>query len=373
MNNLLNKIPGQNIIYINFEDERLDIKASDMNLIIDSYYELYPEQKGELYFHFDEIQNIEGWEKFVRRIYDSISKNIFITGSSSKLLSKEIASSLRGRSLSFEIFPLSFQEFLTFNKIDKGDYYSTKNKSRIVKSFQDFLIHGSFPKTINYSNELKRKTLQSYFDVMIYRDIIERYAVKNPITLKYFIKKGISNVGNKLSINKLYNELKSHGIKISKDSIYEFINYVQDCYLLFTINLFSESLSVQTINDKKFYCIDNGLANTISFKYSEDRGRMMENIVYLSLRHKSDEVYYYEGKRECDFIFIKNDLIEAYQITQKLEDSNKERELGGLIEAMNRFDLKFGKILTEEQTEEILIDDKRIIVEPVWKWLLENS
>lgn len=372
MKRLSASVPKQNMLYINFEDERLDLKASDLGLIIDSYYELYPDQKGELYFFFDEIQNVDGWEKFVRRIYDSVSKKIFLTGSSSKLLSKEIASNLRGRSLPFEIFPFSFHEYLSIKKIDDKDYSSTKNKSKIVKTFHDFVLNGSFPETVDYPDDVRRKTLQSYFDVMIYRDIIERYSIKNPVALKYFVKKGVANVGNKLSVNKLYNELKSQGIKISKDSIYEYINYVQDCYLLFTINMFSESVSVQSINDKKLYCIDNGLANTISFKYSEDRGRLLENIAYLKLRSLTEEIFYHEGKKECDFVYQENNQMKAIQVTQKLDTSNKDRELEGLIEAMQRFDLKEGIVLTEEQTGEIRIDKRKIVTKPLWRWLLDS-
>ena len=210
---LMDKLPPtvdrSEIIYINFEDERLNLKAEDLNLILESYYELYPAKKKPLYFFFDEIQNIQNWEKFVRRIYDTISKNIFITGSSSKLLSKEIATSLRGRSISYEIYPLMFDEYLKFKDIDAADVSSTKNKAKIVNAFSQYLYSGGFPETINFNKDLRLKTLQSYLDVMIYRDIIERYEVKNPIALKYFIKKSLSNVSNYLSVNKLFNELKS--------------------------------------------------------------------------------------------------------------------------------------------------------------------
>jgi hypothetical protein len=372
INQLLTTVPKENIIYINFEDERLDIDSKNLGLLIDAYYELYPNQKGELYFFFDEIQNIEGWEKFVRRLYDSISTQIFISGSSSKLLSKEIASSLRGRALSFEIFPYSFKEYLDVKQINSVDVSSTKNKAKIVNAFSEFLTNGCFPEIVDYSSDFKNKTLRSYFDVMIYRDIIERYEIKNPIALKYFVKKGIANVGNKFSVNKIYNELKSQGIKISKDSIYEYIHYVQDCYLLFTINMYSDSVSKQSINDKKFYCIDNGLANTISFKYSEDRGRLLENIVFLKIRSITEEIFYFQGRKECDFIYSQNNQLKAVQVTQKIEQTNYNREVEGLLEAMQRLELSEGLILTEETNDEMLIDGKKILIQPIWLWLLNN-
>lgn len=372
--NLLQTVKREDIIYINFEDERLNLKADDLHFIIEAYYELYPHNKNPLYFFFDEIQNIKNWEKFVRRIYDTISKNIIITGSSSKLLSGEIATSLRGRSISYELFPLNFKEYLRFMAIDSDDIYSTKNKSLIFSSFHDYLYWGGYPETVNYNNELKIKTMQSYLDVMIYRDIIERYEIKNPTALKYFIKKCLANVSNYLSVNKLYNELKSMGIKIGKDTIYDFINYVHDCYLIFLVNIYSESINVQNTNEKKLYCIDNGIVNSVSFKFSENIGRMLENMVFLQLLNKGNSVYYFSDKKECDFVVLKKGkIVEAYQVTYELSELNRSREVDGLLEAMNYFDLKEGFILTMDQSEEFEVKKKRIKVMPVWKWMLEGS
>ena len=332
---------------------------------------LNPRKKNKIYFFFDEIQNIDGWEKFVRRLYDTISKNIFITGSSSKLLSKEIATSLRGRTLSFEVFPFSFNEFLRYRGIDSKDHYSTKNKALIINNCDEYLKIGGFPETINLRDDLRRKTLQSYFDVMLYRDLIERYELKNPAALKYFIKKGISNIGNKITVNKLYNELKSQGIRTSKDTVYGFINQVHDSYILFPVNYYSESLSVQMINEKKLYCIDNGLANTVSFKFSEDRGRMLENLVYLNLRRYNEEIYYHKGIGECDFVIKDRDNYRVIQVTQEMSNTNRDREIKGLIEAMERFNLKEGLVITEDFSDTIDLGKKKIYVEPVWKWLLD--
>lgn len=371
MNDLLTSISKENLLYINFEDERLSVNSSELNKIIEAYYELNPRKKNKIYFFFDEIQNIDGWEKFVRRLYDTISKNIFITGSSSKLLSKEIATSLRGRTLSFEVFPFSFNEFLRYRGIDSKDHYSTKNKALIINNCDEYLKIGGFPETINLRDDLRRKTLQSYFDVMLYRDLVERYELKNPAALKYFIKKGISNIGNKITVNKLYNELKSQGIRTSKDTVYGFINQVHDSYILFPVNYYSESLSVQMINEKKLYCIDNGLANTVSFKFSEDRGRMLENLVYLNLRRYNEEIYYHKGIGECDFVIKDRDNYRVIQVTQEMSNTNRDREIKGLIEAMERFNLKEGLVITEDFSDSIDLGKKKIYVEPVWKWLLD--
>ena len=289
---LLLTVNKENILYINFEDERLNLKSEDLHLIIDAYYELYPENKDSLYIFFDEVQNISNWEKFVRRLYDTVSKNIIITGSSSKLLGKEIASSLRGRAIWYELFPLTFSEYLHFQNIDADDRYSSRNKAKIVKAYANYLFNGGFPEVIFYDAQLRLKTLQSYLDVMIYRDIIEKYDVKNSASLRYFIKKSLANVSNTISVNKLFNELKSLGVKISKDTIYDYINYVQDCYLLYLVNIYSESINVQQTNEKKLYCVDTGLVNSVSFKFSQNTGRMLENEVFMQLRSKGEQVFY---------------------------------------------------------------------------------
>jgi len=369
---LLKKTKIESIIYINFEDERLNLSTSDLDLMIEAYYELHPAKKAEIWFFFDEIQNVEGWEKFVRRIYDTVSKNIFITGSSSKLLSKEIATSLRGRTLAYEVFPFSFKEFLKAKNIDSVDKYSTIGKSGIVSALNEYLQSGGFPETTNLSSELKTKTLQSYFDVMLYRDLIERNNISNTAALKYFIKKGISNTGNKFSVNKVYNELKSLGIKISKDTLYSFIEHVHDAFILFPVNMFSESITSQSSGEKKLYCIDNGLANAVSFKFSEDRGRMLENLVYLHLRRTNHEIYYNKGKGECDFVIKNREQYSLYQVTKEVNRTNEKREINGLVEAMDKFDTKEGYIITEGQKKEIKTGRKKIHIIEAREFLIQD-
>jgi uncharacterized protein len=370
---LQNKISKEEIIYVNFEDERISNDVKDLQSILDAYYELYPNAAHAPYFFFDEIQNVAGWEKFVRRIYDTVTKNIFITGSSSKMLSNEIATTLRGRALPYELLPLSFREHLSFARVTGADKDSTKGRARLRREFNRFFKNGGFPECINYPDDLRTRTLQSYVDTMIYRDIVERYEVTNISALRYFIKKNIGNVGTKISFNKIFNELKSQGVKIAKNSIYDFFRYAEDGYLLFVMNMFSESLSMQTMNDKKVYCIDNGLANAASYKFSEDRGHLFENLVFMELKQRNLKSYYFQGKNECDFINHENDKIHSVlQVTLKLDSGNKEREITGLFEALKRFKMKEGYILTENQQEKIVMGDKTIHVVPLWLWLLEN-
>lgn len=373
MSEVMRLSPKQKIIYINFEDERLSASADDLQYILDAYYELYPGESSGLCFFFDEIQSITGWEKFVRRVYDTVSRNIFLTGSSSSFLHKEVASSLRGRAVVYELFPLTFKEFLTFRGAEAG-IYTSKDKARMNSLFLQYLKQGGFPEPVTADEEFRRKILQSYFDVMIYRDIIERYTIRNITALKYFIKKALSNTANKVSVNKLYNELKSMGLKISKDSLYEFFSFAQDSYLLFMVNRYAESVAAQTVNDKKLYCIDNGLVDSVSFRFSENTGRMLENTVYLFLRNSGRDIYYYSGKGECDFVILdRQNVSELIQVTAFLDKDNFEREVNGLREAMTYFNLKNGFIITLDKEDIITENENTIQVLPAWKWMLTQT
>jgi hypothetical protein len=385
-----NKLSINDFILINFEDERLDFKKEELNLIIQAYKELFPEKDlSKVYFFFDEIQEVEGWEKFVRRIYDTISKNIYITGSSSKLLSKEIATSLRGRTLTYEIFPLSFKEYLNFKEIKVNNLYSTKNKAIIFNNFESYLFDGGFPEIINYKNIEKIKILQTYLDVMIFRDLIERYKITNTNIIKLFVKKGISNIAKEFSINKLYNELKSMNLKISREKLYTYSSNLEDIYLLLFLNKFDKSLIKQEKSFKKIYAVDTGIANANSFKFSEDKGRLLENLVFIELKRRGKEIFYHKNKKECDFVIKKGlDIVEAIQVTQSLSDfDTRKRELQGIVDALKTYNLKEGLILTEDEEFEVIVDEKGkemrderreigdgrfvIKVKPIWKWLLE--
>ena len=193
INRLSKNIPKTQILFLNFEDERLELKVDELDLILQSFRELYPDQDlKKCYFFFDEIQNVTGWEKFIRRVYDTISKNIFITGSNSKLLGKEIATSLRGRTLTFEVFPLSFSEYLAFKEIEI-DLYSSKSLAHIKNALNLFLLNGAFPETLFLDEIYINQTLQDYFNVLLYKDLVERYNITNTVALKFFLKRLIAS------------------------------------------------------------------------------------------------------------------------------------------------------------------------------------
>jgi len=354
-------------VYINFEDERFNIKSTDLQYIYDAYLELYPEN-DEIYFFFDEIQEIVGWEKFVRRSYDTISKNIFITGSSAKLLSKEIATSLRGRTITFEVLPLSFKEYLSFKEIPL-EYITSKEKAKIISSFFDYFELGGYPELLFADPHFHKQIIKDYVDVMLLRDVIERYGLQNTVSIDVLMKRCISSFAKELSVNKLFNELKSLGVKISKENVYQYLAYFSEAYLVLPLELYSNKVSKKEL--RKIYLPDHSFCKLQKYFISENKGRILENIVFLQLMRLNLDSFYFKSKGECDFIIRAGlKIVNAIQVCYKLDVQNKPREVSGLIEALTHHSLTEGLILTYDQEDEFVVDGKKIKVIPVWKWLL---
>ena len=366
------KVEISNCLYFNFEDERIDEKTFEFNSIIESYQELYPKNDlSKCYFFFDEIQNIDGWERFVRRVYEQISDNVFITGSNSKLLSKEISTSLRGRSINYEIYPLNFKEYLDFKDIEIN-LNSTRSVSKIINAFEKFLSGGGFPELIFIDGEIKDRVLQEYFNVMIFRDLIERYEITQTAILKYFCKRVIGNSAKEFSVNKIYNEIKSQNYKISKDTIYEFQDYIESIYLAFFIPKYLPSVVKQEFSRKKAYSIDNGLATSVDTFFIRNKGSALENLVFLELVKSGKNIFYYHGNYECDFLLIENEKVsEAIQVCYNISDSDtKKREEQGLLNACNEYKLKRGWVLTLSDEQKYTIDGITIEIMPAYKYFL---
>ncbi len=363
-------INKENIIFINFEDERINIDWKNLQLLIDSYLELYNNKNlKECYFFFDEIQNINNWEKFVRRIYDEWIENIFITWSNAKLLSKEISTNLRWRSLSYELLPLSFKEFLDF-KWEELNIYTTKDKAKILNLQREFIKWWWFPEIINFSQDLKVKTLQEYFDVMLYNDIIERYKIKNVIVLKEFVKQLIQSTTSEYSINKIWNNLKSKWLKFDKNDLYDFVEYLDIIYFSKGLSKFEYSLNKQTL--KKMYLFDNWFLNAISFNFSNNYWKLLENIVFIELYRKFGEyIFFLRNWSETDFIINKKENI-VFQVCYELNEQNYDREVSWCLDWMNKFNINNSILITFEQEKEIKIDWKTIKVIPFYKWILEK-
>ena len=360
---LLDKgIEKEKILYLNFEDERLLLNRDTFDMILQAYQEIYPEINfQDIYMFFDEVQNIEYWEKFIRRVYDTKCKNIFISGSNSKLLSSEIATELRGRAITYKIYPLNFEEYLTFKNVNKS-YKTLKEKSNILYNLEKYLAEGSFPEVLFVDKRVRMKILQEYFNVMIFRDIIDRYRVSSPMILKIFIKKIFSSVTKTFSVNKVYNDLKSMGYKISNSYLYEYMDYSEAVFLTISIDKYDFSEIKQIKSEKKVYIIDNGLLANIEFSVSSNKGKLLENAVCLELIKSGKKVYYFKDKYECDFIVEENKDCYPVQVAYEMNDEEtRKREYRGLFEACKYLGQSKGTIITFDYEE--IIQYKGIIID----------
>ena len=351
LHQLLKKLP--NFYYLNFEDTRLDgFQIEDFGKLDEIFREDYGESE---YYLFDEIQNINKWEIFVRSMLDK-QKKFIITGSNASLLSKELGTRLTGRHINMELFPFSFMESLSMAKAKAS-----------ATSFSEYLRSGGFPEYLRYK---KQEMLRELLTDIIQRDIIVRHKLRDSKTVKTLALYLLTNTGKEFS----YNNLKKMFNLGSVNTAISFVSYFEDSYLLFTVSKFDYSLKKQIVNAKKVYSIDNGLSTSNSASFSSDLGRMLENSVFLYLRRRYKEIFYFKEKRECDFLVKEQNRIKmAIQVSYELNEENKQREFDGLLEAIEKFGLKEGLILTFDQEDKFEIEGKPIIAKPVWKWMLESN
>lgn len=354
---LLKTIPLSRILYINFEDDRLlPMNQTKLGELIDAFYSLYPENHDfECYLFLDEIQNVTHWHEVVRRYFDTKKVKIFLTGSSSKLLSKEIATSLRGRSFAKEIWPFSFLEFQEMKNDsclwNDNKILGKQTLDKLKYALNNYLDQGGFPESILLNTPVRNQLLQEYVSIVIFRDIIERYNITNISLVKYLIKTMLKNAGGSLSTNKLFNDLKSQGFQVGKMTIYDYLDYIEEAYLGFRVPLYSESLRKVESNHKKIYAIDTGLINAYSSSLSKNRGHHFENLVFLDLKRKGHDVYYYLTKTRNEIDFLSKDLYgnwHMYQVCFDLSNQNThELEVRSLEEAEKEIGIK-GSIITPD-------------------------
>ncbi|MBL7206462.1 MAG: ATP-binding protein [Candidatus Aenigmarchaeota archaeon] len=344
----------ENFYYFNFEDPRaVGFDVSDFQRLDEVFHEEYGDSKQ---YFFDEIQNAEKWELFVRTLLDR-KNHVFITGSNASLLSKELGTRLTGRHLTYELFPFSFTEFLKIRSLKPS-----------VKSFEEYFLKiGGFPEYIKTG---KAEILQELLNDIIMRDIAVRYGLKNTEILRKMASYLLTNTGKEFS----YNSLKKIFELGSTNTVISFISYFEDSYLLFSVPKFEYSLKKQIVNPKKIYSIDNAMSIVNSISFSEDNGRMLENIVFIELKKRYKDIFFFRENGECDFV-VRDDtkIRKAFQVCYNLNEENKNREINGLLEAMEEFNLKQGIILTYNQGDELIIKGKKISLIPVWKWMLKKN
>ena len=336
----------EEIIYFNFEDPRI------YGFELEDFTKLDEIVGDEIrYYFFDEIQNVEKWELFIRHLHDR-DKRIAITGSNASLLSKELGTRLTGRNIQIELFPFSYNEYLMFLQLENN-----------LTSFNLYLEDGGFPE---YLKSKHKEQHQQLFKDIVYRDIIVRHGIRQAKTLIDIALFLIANVGKEYSLNGIKN---TFGVG-SANSVADYIHWLEDSYVLFSMPRFSWSLKSVSINPKKVYCIDTGFAQANSLSFSEDTGRLLENCVYLALRRKYKEIYYFKDKGECDFIVKEaQDILHIIQVCAEIHPDNKAREVNGLLAALTFFSKTEGLILTLNQEDILMINDVKVRLLPVWKWL----
>jgi len=368
----------ERLLYVNFEDERLlPFAAQDFQILLETYYRKFPAFKNQrCYLFLDEVQRIQGWDMFVRRVLDTENLSVCLTGSSSRLLSTEIATSLRGRSLTTEVFPFDFREFLDYREIALTSVrtFGSKIKATLQNLIAQYLKVGGFPEVQSFDDDLRREVLRNYLDVVILRDVVERYSIRNTQALRTIIRHVIGAPATRFSVNKFYNALRSQGIPCSKNNLYEYMDYLTDTFLLYQAPIHSRSERVRRVNPKKVYVIDPGLLEAMSLRMTEDRGALLENLVFMHLRRKGLTPEYYVAKNgtEVDFALTgeDGDQPRLIQVCWDLQDpATRKREVHGLLSAMKELDVKRGTIVTWLD-EDSSIESVHIV--PAWKWLLSG-
>ena len=349
------------------------MQTADFDEILQAYREMYPTQPlKDVYMFFDEIQLVEGWELFVLRVFKNYCKHIYITGSTAKMLSGEMASALRGWPDEYREYPLSFDEYLDFKDV-KANRFTEDGAAVLASEFKQYCKEGGFPQVVlaDVATE-KIKILQSYFNTMLFRDMIEHYGISaSPSVVRYFLKRVMNNITKPTSVNNIYNELKSQGMRVSKDSLYQWLDYACNIFLLRKVPKYTKSIVKQNLSPAKYYIADFAMRNAILLPQSDDEGKALENIVYMALERdlgEEDQVFYFNETVECDFVVVKADHVEQLiQVCWQLDDNNLSREVEGLVAASSYTGCKNCTIVTYNQQRTIDHDGLSINVVPVWK------
>lgn len=366
-------------LYLDFEDSALlTVKFDEVLGIANLFTEITG--KEPKYIFLDEIQNLEKWETAVRTLLDRTPFNIFVTGSSSKLLSKEIATQLRGRALTYVLLPFSFREFLTVKKIElKNKNILTQiEKAKIKKYLREYLELGGFPEVV--LKEEREKILKEYFDTIFFRDFVERHELKSLGIARFIFSFVFQNFASEISVNKIVNFLKSEGKKFGKNTVYSYIEKLQDTQAVFFVNRISRKIYIKESWPRKAYICDSGISTI--FRFTEDIGRLMENAVFLELKRKQNEkpmleIYYYRDYQQREVDFVLKEGLEVEQLIQVTYASDRDeigkREVEALLKVSSELKCKDLTIITWDYEDELAVKNKPIKFIPLWKWLIANQ
>ncbi|MBA2840947.1 hypothetical protein HNP87_001479 [Methanococcus maripaludis] len=363
----------ENAAFFPLDDDRVfPVTLDTLREIVKVSKEMYPDKK--ITFFFDEIQEIENFELVIKRLVEKEDYKVYLTGSSSKLLSKEIATQLRGRSLSVEVFPLSFKEYIDFKKITLTDVLTEQEHANILNNLENYLNYGGFPEIV-LEEENREDILKNYLDMVVYKDIIERYNVKNTDSLRLFLKFLINSNTKKVSINKLANHFKSMGVSVSKNTLYEYLSHLNDSYVIFPLKKYAYSLKESSLSLMKSYVIDNGFIKMYDFKNSSDIGKYLENAVFIELRRRglveNQELFYYEDDiGEVDFLVKQNEHVsKLINVCYSLNFENYDREIKKLVKIGKKIKCNELYLITFDLEKEITEDGVLVKAIPFWKFI----
>jgi len=371
-------VPRENILYLNLFDDRLhNLRNEGMGSVSEAYYSIYPEKKGTetVYCFFDEIQVVSGWEPFVDRLMRTERCEVYLSGSSAQMLSREIATQMRGRALSWEIFPFSFREYLDFKGIDGEGPFSTKQRLLVQKAFDGFWETGGFPEVAGLEPHLRVRIHQEYLRAILFRDLVERHSVSHPRAVTDLTHRLMDNIASLHSVNRLAGYLKSLGHKAPKTAVSDYLEWFEDAFFLFNVGIFDASITRRKANPRKVYCVDHALVTSVASGILINAGHLLKNLVFTALRRVTPEVYYYrtQGGSEVDFIAQLPDrrrlLMQACETMA--DPATRKREVSALTEAMREQELDTGTIVTRRDEDRIEVKGGTIEVLPAWRFLLE--
>lgn len=359
------------IVYLNFEDDRLNpIHAEELDLVLRCLRELYPETVNQRVFLFlDEVQNVFGWERWVRRIHDTEDVEVYVTGSSSQLLTRDLTTALRGRSITLEVFPLSFGEVLAFRGIEVVPH-SADNESLIRRELEDYLAWGGFPEIVLADEALRPLILEEYASLLFYRDVVERYGVRNEKLMRELLRHAFRNTAGLINVSKLHRDFKSLGFSVSKNTLFEYLGYLEDAFLVFLVPRQEQSLRKQAHNPRKLHVIDPGLVAAFKAHSGRDVGHKLETAVFLAMRRNRKDLFYYANGSEVDLCDGQGEMF-INTCWSLAEADTRRRESRAMAFGHERWPRAQGRLLFHEYVPDIEQQIPEAV--PAWRFLLEGN
>jgi predicted AAA+ superfamily ATPase len=364
-------VDRRRIVYLNFEDDRIQpIQAGELDLVLRGLHELFPETAScRIYLFLDEVQSAPGWERWVRRLCDTEDVSVFVTGSSSRVLSRDLGSAMRGRSITFEVFPLGFREFLAFRGI-KPLAHSARFESQARAAFEEYLRWGGFPEVVMADAAMRPLILEEYASVMLYRDLVERHAVRNEPLMRALVRHCFRNTASLLNLSKLHRDFRSMGLLVSKNTLFEYMSMLEDSGLVFLLPRHEESLRKQAHNPKKTHVVDSGLISAFKADAGRDLGHKLETAIFLECRRGSKEWHYYSDGSEVDLcdaegrVFVNS----CWGLTDP-EAVRRERE--AMAFGALHFHKSAGVLLYHEHSPNLV----NLVpgAQPAWRWIIEHG